>query len=251
MRSFRTFSYKDANYKVSSCGFNTAVTEIKKQRSALEKFIAANPVFKESLLPVDENDCLFVGSVPKIARIMKKASDLTGVGPMAAVAGSFAQQAAETVISSGCAEAIVENGGDIFLILKKELFLGLYTGETPLGDNIAFKITPETTPLAVCSSSSLMGHSLSLGKCDLATVFSASGALADAAATLACNMIKEDGDVKKTVDQIMSIEGITGIFAVKNDRVGIGGTIPELVKNNDPEIYKKVTRDLKSNFPDK
>lgn len=251
MRTFRTFSHKDANYKVSSCGFTTAVTEIKKQRSALERFLAANPVFKATLQPINEKKHFFTGSVPKIAQMMKAASDLTGVGPMAAVAGVFAQVAAEAAISSGCEEAIVENGGDIFIILKKELFLGLYTGETPLGENIALRITPETTPLAICSSSSFMGHSLSLGKCDLATVFSTSGALADAAATLACNMIKKDEDVKKTVDQIMNIEGITGIFVVKNDCIGIGGEIPELVKNRDPEINKKITRDLKSNFSGK
>ena len=96
-----------------------------------------------------------------------------------------------------------------------------------------------------------MGHSLSLGNCDLATVFSKSGALADAAATLACNMIKNEKDISRTIDYIVNIEGIIGIFAVKNDKVGIGGNIPEFVKNRDPEIIRKVTRNLKSNFSEK
>lgn len=245
MRRFRTFSYRDANYRVSVCGFNTAVKEIKALRNTLEKFISRNTEFRTSLKPVDNLN----GEIPEIASVMLEASRITGTGPMAAVAGSFAQAAAEAVITSGCPEAVVENGGDIFLVLEGELILGIYTGTDTVGSSLAFRISKEMSPLAVCSSSGRMGHSRSLGNCDIVTVFSKSGALADAAATLACNMIKTENDIQSTVDHILKLKGISGIFAVKNDKIGIGGEVPELIKNSDPDIAGKVTKDLKSSFP--
>ncbi len=96
-----------------------------------------------------------------------------------------------------------------------------------------------------------MGHSASFGRCDLSTVFSFSGALADAAATLACNLVKTEEDIAAAVERIMAIDGIRGILIVKNDKVGIGGDIPEIIRNNDPKTERKITRDVNSNFRQK
>ena len=244
MRIFRQFSYKQAHYRISSCGFDAAAEKIIEQRKILENFIRHFSEFKTAMEPLN----FLPGNAPDIAGLMHEAAKAAGVGPMAAVAGSFAQKAVEAAIISGCSESIVENGGDIFLHLDNELILGIYAGNTPLGRNLAFKIPSSITPLAVCSSSSTMGHSVSLGKCDLATVFSHSGALADAAATFACNLVREEKDIAPTVERIMEIKGVLGILMIKNDKVGLGGEIPELVQNSDPGMLHNVTRDENSNF---
>ncbi len=213
-------------------------------RRELERFINTRKQFKTALVPV----LPFPSRAPSFIEEMHNASLAANVGPMAAVAGIFAQKAGEKVLETGCKESIIENGGDIFLSLANDLVLGIYAGGTPFENTLAFKIKPEQTPLAICSSSATMGHSLSFGTCNLATVFSSSGALADAAATRACNLVKTEDDIDKTLEYIMKINGIRGIMIVKNDKIGIAGDLPELVRNVDPDLKNKITRDEKSNF---
>ena len=71
---------------------------------------------------------------------------------------------------------------------------------------------------------------MSLGQCDLATVVAADAALADAAATQAANLIKTEHDVNLTLERITAIPGIDGVLIVKNDRIGLAGQLPTLVK---------------------
>ena len=75
-----------------------------------------------------------------------------------------------------------------------------------------------------------MGHSTSLGTCDLATVVAKDAALADAAATQAANLVKAEEDVNQALQRIADIEGIDGVVIVKNDKVGLAGQLPPLVK---------------------
>jgi len=182
---------------------------------------------------------------------MQKAGLFTDVGPMAAVAGTIAQLGVESCTASAKgydsnqSETIVENGGDIFMVLKKELILGIHSGVKALEGKLAFLIQAEMTPMAVCSSSSTMGHSLSLGDCNLATVFSKSAALADAAATKACNMVKKEEDIQKALNAISTIPGITGLVIIKDEKIGIAGEVPEIVSNADPDMMNKITRSLR------
>jgi len=244
MRTFRPFSHKKAHYRILNCGFDAAVQEIIAQRSVLERFIKQHFEFRTSFEPLP----MLAPNAPNIVRLMHTASMLTGVGPMAAVAGGMAEFAVRAALKAGCEESIVENGGDIFLAVKHELVLGIYAQGTPFEDTLAFKIQPKDTPLSICSSSSTMGHSISFGNCDLVTVFSKSGTLADATATLACNMVKTQADMAPVMDKIMRISGILGIMLIKDDRIGMDGDVPELIRNADPEMIGKVTRDKNSNF---
>ncbi len=173
---------------------------------------------------------------------MYKASILTGVGPMASVAGIIAEFAAISAINKGSKNVIIENGGDIFINFDKEIIKGLYAGSNKIAERLAFRITQDFMPAAVCSSSSKMGHSISFGACDLATVLSGDAALADAAATMACNMVKTEDDIKDTLDRVIEIDGIIGILIVKNDRVGMAGNLPELIRNNDKNSIQKITK---------
>ena len=75
-----------------------------------------------------------------------------------------------------------------------------------------------------------MGHSTSLGRCDLATVVARDAALADAAATQAANLVTTADDVDRAIERIAAIEGVEGVLIVKDDRVGLAGRLPPLVK---------------------
>lgn len=161
---------------------------------------------------------------------MAHAAQLVGVGPMAAVAGAMAQLAAEAALAAGASEVIVDNGGDIYLQITEPAVIGLGTGTRQLADRLAFSLRAKDTPLAICSSSGRMGHSTRLGKCDLATVVAADAALADAAATQAANLVKTVEDVDSALERIAAIDGIDGVLIVKDDRVGLAGKLPSLVK---------------------
>jgi len=238
-RIYRKFSYKGANFRIASSAFDAISAEIIRQREILSSYILRHGDFLTSLVPLAGIDA----DAPDIVKRMHSASVLTGVGPMAGVAGVNAQIASEAAVASGADEAIVENGGDIYIFSQQETVIALYAGEGPLSGALAVRIRPSMTPLSICSSSGKMGHSLSMGDCDLATVTSSSGALADCAATLACNLVREEKDIEVTLEKIMSIKGIHGILIIKNGKIGIAGSFPELVKNLDTGTGAKVTRD--------
>lgn len=238
MRTYHPFSYKGANFRICSTHVDIITREIQKQRKLLEDYIALQPEFLSSLTPVD-----LLNEAPAIALHMDAASRKTGIGPMASVAGITAQIAAETALIAGAQEAIVENGGDIFLISKQETTIGLFAGSNPISGTLAFRVTPDIMPIAICSSSGKMGHSLSLGTCDLATVVAKSAALADSAATLACNLVKRAEDIDLVLKRVVAIEGISGLLLVKNEKIGLAGDLPELVKHSDADFHLKITRD--------
>jgi hypothetical protein len=75
-----------------------------------------------------------------------------------------------------------------------------------------------------------MGHSMSFGLCDLATIVAKDAALADAAATQAGNLVKTVHDVDAALERISAIDGIDGVLLVKDDRVGLAGHLPRLVR---------------------
>jgi len=240
-RTYQRFAHKGANFRIC-CDQITAVTdEIVRQRRLLEEYIREHGRFATSLEPL-----AVAHDAPEVARRMARAAAAVGVGPMAAVAGTMAQLAAEAALSSGADEVIVENGGDTYLVCRRPLVMGLYAGPGPLADQLAFAIAPEMTPLAICSSSGTLGHSMSLGHCDLATVAAGDASLADAAATLAANLVRTAADIDAALGQITAIGGVAGVMLVKDGRIGLAGDLPELAPNRDAEMKLKITRDPRS-----
>jgi ApbE superfamily uncharacterized protein (UPF0280 family) len=233
-RQYTTFTWKEADLRICSPRADVIMEEVKRLRSVLEDYISRHAEFRTSLVPLK-----LLPGAPDIALRMAAASESCGVGPMAAVAGAVAEMAAEAAVKSGADEAIVENGGDIFLHSPAPVSVGLYAGENPLSGQLAFHIEPSEMPVAVCSSSGRFGHSLSFGQCDLATVVATSGALADAAATLAGNCVKSVSDIEPTLKKIVSISGIVGVFIIKEDKIGMAGSLPRLVKCDDPDLQRK------------
>lgn len=241
MRNYQPFSYKGANFRISSDRFDAITREIVHQRWVLSEHINRQPEFLSSLVPVR-----FLPDVPDIVQRMYEASLKTGIGPMAAVAGVTAQIAAEFALNAGGKEAIVENGGDIYMVSQSDVVIGLYAGDHPLSGTLGLAISINDMPLALCSSSSRMGHSTSLGNCDLATVTAADAALADAAATLACNLVTSIDQIDPVMEKILNIPGIQGILIIKDDRIGLSGKLPPIVKHQDHRFTEKITKDKNS-----
>jgi ApbE superfamily uncharacterized protein (UPF0280 family) len=241
MRHYQSYSHRDANFRIASTHPQVIRREIRRQRDLLESYIARHPEFATSLEPLE-----LLAGAPQVARRMEAAAVATGVGPMAAVAGTMAQLVVEAARTAGAGEAIVENGGDIFLYSNQAVTVALYAGDNPLSGKLALRVHPKRMPLAICSSSSLMGHSLSFGACDLATVVAPEGALADAAATLACNLVKSPQDVSRVMERVSALPGIHGVLIVKADKVGVAGEIPELIRHGDPTFADKISKDARS-----
>ena len=224
-RTYRTFTHKGVVFRICCEKFDAVTAEIVRRRRILEEYIKCHDDFRHSFEPVDLHT-----NAPQVAQRMARAAGLVGVGPMAAVAGAMAQCAAEAGLQAGAPEAIVENGGDIYLSAAEPVIIALVTGTPELANRLGFSLQPEDTPISICSSSGKMGHSKSLGRCDLAAVVATDAALADAAATQAANLVNTIEDVDPALERITSIEGIDGVMIVKNDRVGLAGNLPPLVK---------------------
>jgi hypothetical protein len=193
---------------------------VQRQRSLLENYISRHPGFMTALEPFP-----VVDDAPAIARAMAEAAEKVKVGPMAAVAGAFAEFVGRDLLKYS-AEVIVENGGDIFLKTTKSRLVGIYAGEeSPLTGKVALKIEPADTPLGVCTSSGTVGHSLSFGKSDAVVVLSSSTALADAAATAIGNIVQEETDIQKALDFAKNVTGLKGAAVIINDKMGVWGKI--------------------------
>lgn len=243
MRKFRTFSWKDTHLKVYGREYEQITKALVEERKKLEEYIRRHPEFRSALTPID----LLTGA-PETALRMARASVITGLGPMASVAGALAQRGVEAAKKVGSEEAIVENGGDMYIMSPTPVTIGIYAGKNSIGAQLAFHLLPEELPLAICSSSSKMGHSLSLGDCELATVIAKDAALADSVATLVCNSIFHETDVEQVLDKVGQIKGIRGMLVVKNSKIGLWGNLPKLVRNQDSDTLAKITRAPHSGF---
>jgi len=224
-RTYRDFTHKEALFRICCNRFDAVTEEIILQRRILDDYIECHPAFRYSFEPIELLD-----DAPEVARRMARAARLVGVGPMAAVAGAMAQYAAEAGLKAGAGEVIVENGGDIYISAAEPVIIALNAGTAKLSNRLAFSLQPSDTPVSICSSSGKMGHSTSLGKCDLATAVAKDAAIADAAATQAANLVNSEEDVNVALERIAAIEGIEGVVIVKNDRVGLAGKLPSLIK---------------------
>jgi ApbE superfamily uncharacterized protein (UPF0280 family) len=196
-----------------------ALQAIREFRAQLERHIISNPHFQASLEPV----AVDMGA-PNLIRDMAAAASAAGVGPMAAVAGALAEAVGMELLRFS-EDVIVENGGDIFIKSSEERLIGLYAGRSRLTGKVAFAISPEETPLGICTSSGTVGHSLSFGKADAVVAFAPSTALADAAATAIGNRVSTAGDIEKALEFAQGIAGLRGVAIVKDDNLGLHGQI--------------------------
>jgi len=192
---------------------------VKKFRKEVEDYILKHKEFKAALSPLPaEQPC------PAIISEMAEKSSLAGVGPMASVAGAVAEFLGKELISKS-PELLVENGGDIFIKKQGDIKLSLYAGKGSFVNGLTLLVKNKDGETGICSSSSFLGHSLSLGNADLTTVISPSAVFADALATKLANMIHREEDVGKAVEFARSFSLTRGVLAVKREKIGIWGNI--------------------------
>jgi ApbE superfamily uncharacterized protein (UPF0280 family) len=190
-----------------------------KHRGSLEAYIGRHPIFLTTLDPYQAE-----AGAPAIVKEMARVSQLAGVGPMAAVAGAIAEAIGRDLLAFS-PEIIVENGGDIFLKISKKRLVGIYAGQSSFTKRIALEIMPRETPLGICTSSATVGHSLSLGNADAVIVLSPSAALADAAATALCNIVRTADDIPQAIEKAQGIEGLHGLVIIVGDKMGVWGKV--------------------------
>jgi ApbE superfamily uncharacterized protein (UPF0280 family) len=196
-----------------------ALDSVLKHRGSLEAYIGRHPIFLTTLDPYQAE-----AGAPAIVKEMARVSQLAGVGPMAAVAGAIAEATGRDLLAFS-PEIIVENGGDIFLKISKKRLVGIYAGQSSFTKRIALEIMPRETPLGICTSSATVGHSLSLGNADAVIVLSPSAALADAAATALCNIVKTADDIPQAIEKAQGIEGLHGLVIIVGDKMGVWGKV--------------------------
>ena len=192
-------------------------------RAELKSHILVHPEFLASLEPLATP-----ADAPEPARRMYDAARACEVGPMAAVAGTISQMVCERFRGES-PDILVENGGDLFLCSTRERVVGLLA-EPESGARLGLRIPAGEFPTSLCSSSGRIGHSLSLGHGDLVTVRADSGALADAAATALCNLLKSARDLSRVLARAQELEpaGVLGVFAQMGGQVAAWGRV-ELV----------------------
>lgn len=116
------------------------------------------------------------------------------ITPMAAVAGSVADEVLAAMLSGrNLARAYVNNGGDIALHLApgESLRLGVVANQDRPSIDARAEIRSQD-PVRGVATSGWRGRSQSLGIADAVTVLAASGAMADAAATMVANAVNVD-----------------------------------------------------------
>jgi ApbE superfamily uncharacterized protein (UPF0280 family) len=194
-------------------------------RKVLERFIEDDPFFRTTLEPYSESE-----SAPPLIRRMCGAARVARVGPMAAVAGAVAEAAVEAMVLAGSTHALVDNGGDIAMLLDREVDIGIYAGRSRFSE-LAFRFEPLDRIVGICTSSATVGPSISFGIADAAIVISENVALADACATLLGNMIVSNDDpvLADAVTRLMEVEGVSGCCAIVGDKISMKGTLPRML----------------------
>ncbi len=196
-----------------------ALQAVEALRSELDSYATMHPRFVESYAPVPVD-----AGAPEIVRAMARAGEVAGCGPMAAVAGAIAERVARA-LEPHSAEIIVENGGDIYLMGSVARSVLLVAGDSPLSGRVAVSIGQESLPLAVCTSSGKVGHSISLGSAHAATVIAPDGALADAVATVLGNRVHGPGDIEEALAWACGVPGVRGAVVIVGETIGARGDV--------------------------
>lgn len=190
-------------------------------RKDLVGYALLHPGFLHSHTPLPAGS-----GAPGVIRRMCSASAKAGVGPMAAVAGTFSAMVGERLKKEfPIRELIVENGGDIWLHIESPLTVSVDAGDSPFTGKTGLEADPKYTPMGICTSSGTFGHSFSYGKADAVMIACRNCSLADALATAWCNRISLEKDVEKTVQLAGKMPEILSVIAIRGETLGIAGKL--------------------------
>lgn len=152
----------------------------------LDELVAELPLLRQ---PIGPDRQRVHGAVARrmIAAVVPHAAHF--ITPMAAVAGSVAEEVLQALVAAGpIAKAYVNNGGDVALHLAhgEELSIAISQGDLELADRVVVR---GSDPVRGIATSGWRGRSHSLGIADAVTVLAATASAADAAATLIANAV--------------------------------------------------------------
>jgi len=196
-----------------------AMDALRNVRKDIEAYIGKDRAFLYTLEPHEVPQ-----SAPAVVRRMAEAAGFWGVGPMAAVAGAVADAVADRLLEESDT-VIVENGGDTFVKANRKVRFGLHAGEvSPFSDAIRFEADARQG-LGVCTSSGVVGPSLSFGKADAVVAIAGNAAFADAAATAIGNRVKGPEDVTDRLFGDERTKRLEGLIACSGDRIALWGNL--------------------------
>lgn len=231
-RNYRNYVHSDnlVNFEVSfyeSDLLIRAQTILKKQaekylsffHNQLREYIEKMPEFAQALTPLKDNP-----KAPAIVRAMIKSAQKASVGPMATVAGAIAEFVGRQLLRFSN-EVIVENGGDIFISVKKECRVGIFAGVNNPYNDLVIVLPKNKMPCGICTSSGIIGHSLSFGKTNATIVIAKNTMLADGFATAVGNLIKDDLDVEAALSFAKNNRLIRGLIIVISGKLTAYGDV--------------------------
>lgn len=210
---------------------------IKSQRKIIEDEIRVNPTFI-GYTPSD-----VVGEA-RILKLMQKAGDIAGTGPMAAVAGSISQMCMEYVETGfDSKHIIVENGGDIAMKTSKKTIVSIDAGSSNVyTGSLAFKVKEKRGGYGICTSAA-HGSSESFGNTDATIVFSKQCSISDTLATQIANHgVGNDG--REVLENALICadeynEFFDGVVIIKDEYITKVGHIPKFVTIDNESIKNK------------
>lgn len=209
---------------VDPASFNDKMKEVALAKMAslrvkFDSYIQSEPFFKKSLKPFQPSEI-----APKEALEMAVAAKKANVGPMAAVAGLFAREIGEEILTNfSPKEMVIENGGDIYAQLKSELTLSVFAGESILSERVGLVIPADNQKFGICTSAGTVGPSLSYGIADAVVVVCEDILFADAFATALGNKVKSPDHVEKVIKQAEKYPEIQSLLIICEDKIGIKG----------------------------
>ena len=194
--------------------------ELIRLRELIEAYSKKDPRFISSLDPIE----LIPSENASEIQTMISCGQKSGTGPMAAVAGMFAQEIGKALLTSfGTTEVVVENGGDLYLRNEKDLVSVIHAGTSQLSKKIGFVVPPGEWGIG--TSSGTVGHSFSKGQADAVTVIGPSAPLADSWATAIANHVLSPDDLDRELDAVDGIPEILACAIIVENRIGIRGDL--------------------------
>lgn len=188
-------------------------------RQEFNDYYRTDPGFFTSIKPV-----IPVKAANNYFSRMCKASSQTGVGPMAGIAGLFAEETGKQLLEKfSIRELVIENGGDCFISVQEPLIVHIFAGESPLSEKVGIIIQKGSSSLGICTSSGRIGHSKSFGKADAVMVVSPDTVLADQYATAICNRIQSREDIEKELNVVEQNDEIYAVAIIMENKIGYRG----------------------------
>jgi len=223
---FFTVQYMETDLWIGVDNDSYAVTmpeivykQVVKLRQEFNDYYRIDPDFFASLKPV-----ITAKAASNYFSRMCKTSSQTGVGPMAGIAGLFAEEAGKQLLEKfSIRELVIENGGDCFISVQEPLTVHIFAGESPLSEKVGIILENGSSSLGICTSSGRVGFSKSFGKADAVMVVSPDTVLADQYATAICNQIQSSEDIEKKLDVVEQNDELYAVAIIMGDKIGYRG----------------------------